>query len=61
MHVFNASKKRFKVKELTSLEEEFQLLFNIQEIEKFAALTIQISRNAKSENTLKGYANLTKT
>lgn len=47
------------MKELVSLEPEAQLLSDlsgIKEIEALAALTITISKKAKSDNTLNGYA-----
>ena len=44
------------MKELIFLESETQLVPHIQEMKELAELTMQVSRNAKSENTLKGYA-----
>lgn len=44
------------MKELISLKPKNQLLSDIKQIKELAALTIQISRNAKSDNTLNGYA-----
>lgn len=42
--------------ELISMQNESLLSPNIKEIEELATLTIQISKNAKSGNTLNGYA-----
>jgi integrase len=44
------------MKDLIFLKPEIQFLSDIKEIQKLSNLTMQISRSAKSDNTLNGYA-----